>query len=359
MSRVSYQQQPPRSGSSGFSIVELMIGLTIGLLVLLIIMQVFSVYEDQKRTTTSTSDAQTNGNIALALIKRDAQMAGFGLLPMDPASTMATNIAYRCDPSPTYDHDNDALTPAIDVLFPLVITDDAGPDGSDSITIRYGDPQGGGVPVEVLSVTGLDIGVETNLGCRDNDTVLAVQGTACTMTRVNDGDLAVETTSITVENAAGITLGTALACMGQWQQRIYSVNNNAQLALNDMPNTTGIVNIQAQYGISNVGNSNQITQWVDASGIWAAPTVANRNRIKAVRVAVVARDGKRDTNVVTATCSSLTAPDPTGLCTWAGSAGSPAPAIDLSALADWDHYRYRVFETIIPLRNMVWSRGVL
>ena len=34
---------------------------------------------------------------------------------------------------------------------------------------------------------------------------------------------------------------------------------------------------------------------------------------------------------------------------------SPAPTIDLSNDADWARYRYRIFETIIPLRNLIWA----
>ena len=26
---------------------------------------------------------------------------------------------------------------------------------------------------------------------------------------------------------------------------------------------------------------------------------------------------------------------------------------------DWQHYRYRVLETIIPLRNVIWARPLL
>jgi len=25
-------------------------------------------------------------------------------------------------------------------------------------------------------------------------------------------------------------------------------------------------------------------------------------------------------------------------------------------LPDWDHYRYKVYETVVPLRNVLWSR---
>jgi type IV pilus assembly protein PilW len=108
-----------------------------------------------------------------------------------------------------------------------------------------------------------------------------------------------------------------------------------------------------------------VTQWVDATAAtgFATPTVANRNRIKAIRIAVVARNPKIEPASVnplpTNTCSSRILPSPTGLCAWAGTAASPAPAIDLSADASWQRYRYRVFETIIPLRNIIWSKDTL
>ena len=65
-----------RSDQAGFSLVELMVGLTIGMLAVIIIVQVMSVFEAQRRTTTGTADAQTNGGIALFTIARDMQMAG-------------------------------------------------------------------------------------------------------------------------------------------------------------------------------------------------------------------------------------------------------------------------------------------
>jgi type IV pilus assembly protein PilW len=123
----------------------------------------------------------------------------------------------------------------------------------------------------------------------------------------------------------------------------------------------GVVNIQAQYGVSASASSNQVTQWVEPNGVtWAVPTVADRNRIKAVRIAVIARNAKVEQSAVTNSCSSTTAASPTGLCAWEGSAASPAPAVILN-LADtnWQKYRYRVFETTIPLRNVIWSKDTL
>ena len=100
---------------------------------------------------------------------------------------------------------------------------------------------------------------------------------------------------------------------------------------------------------------------MDASGgTWAAPTVANRNRIKAIRVAVFARNSKLEGEVVSAPCSAVNSAAPGGLCAWAGSVASPAPVVDLSTgNANWNRYRYRVFETIVPLRNVIWSKDTL
>ena len=50
---------------NGFSLVEILVGMVIGLFGIIIITQIFALAEGQKRTTTSGSDAQTNGNIAL------------------------------------------------------------------------------------------------------------------------------------------------------------------------------------------------------------------------------------------------------------------------------------------------------
>lgn len=350
---------------AGFSLVEILVGLVIGMLATLVIMQVFAAYEGQKRTTMGSADAQTNGSIALFTIQREAQMAGFGLSVFD-----TVNSPLRCTTSPLdVDHDGNGATPNIG-MFPLIITDGgAGAGASDSIRIRYstdGASAKSGIAVKITGIASPDVGVDNNLGCNNGDVVMISKGASCVMTRVNDNNLAVDTTHIGLASTAGVTISASLACMGAWNQFEYSVVNG-QLQRHDAskvdaaPIVSDIVNIQAQYGVSAIANSNQVTSWVDASGaVWGpAITVADRNRIKAIRVAVVARNGLMEKDNVTFTCSSLTAAAPTGLCAWAGTAGSPAPAIDLSNDANWQRYRYRVYETIIPLRNMVWSRSTL
>ncbi len=338
---------------TGFSLVEIMVGLVIGMLATVVIMQVYSVFEAQKRTTTGASDAQTNGSIALYMIRRDAEMAGFGLPVFSHANT-----PLLCDPVPTIDHDGNAATAPIGIEA-LVITDGGG-GLSDTISIRYGTSDMGGISSKITGVVAGNIATITNnMACQLNDVALIANGAVCALSKVTS--LNASTDKVT---AAGVAKDASFACLGRWEQFQYAVNNGG-LELNGVPSVAGIVNIQAQYGISATADSNQVVQWVNASGAtWANPTVTNRNRIKAVRIAVVARNGQLEKTDVTSACSSLTAAAPTGLCAWDATSASPAvaspaPAIDLTADANWQRYRYRVYETIVPLRSIIWSREAL
>lgn len=349
----------PTFRQAGFSLVEIMIGLTIGLLATLVIMQVLSVFEAQKRSTTGSADAQTNGSIALYSIGRELQVAGYPLMPV------STNSPLLCT-TLTIDGVVDNTVP--NRLSPVVITDGGAAAGaSDTLTIRYGDAPAGGIPTQINGVgapTANDITVASNFGCQPDTEALVVNGTACALTDVSNGASAVSaagvvpaTVNLKYMNVTAV--GANFACLGEWNEIVYTVSNGS-LVRDGRTIVADVVNIQAQYGVSATAQSNQVTQWVDASGgTWAAPALADRNRIKAIRIAVVARNAKKELSAVTSACSSTTSAAPTGLCAWAGSAASPAPTIDLSNDPDWQKYRYRVFETIIPVRNMIWSSSAL
>lgn len=335
-----------------------MVGLAIGMLATVVIMQVLSVFENQKRTTTGTADAQTNGSIALYNVGREMQLAGFPLMPVTNSPLECTALTVN------------GVADTINRLSPVSITQGvaaAGVSASDQVTIRYGNSQMGGVPTQITAMgapTANDATVNNNLGCQVNDIAIIVPNVNnCAMTSVTALSAAgVVPNIITLQNTTAAAAGANLACMGGWNEVTYRVSNG-NLERNGVPMVAGVVNLQAQYGISVAANSNQVTRWVDAAGgTWAAPTVANRNRIKAIRIAVIARNTKSEPAAVTTACNSTTAAEPTGLCAWAGSWASPAPAVDLSAggtITDWQRYRYRVFETIIPLRNVIWSRDTL
>lgn len=371
-----------RKRCTGFGLVEIMVGLLIGLLATLAVMQVYSTFEGQKRGTTGTADAQTGGSMALYAMKRDVEMAGYGI----PVFS-AANSPLRCTTVPSFDHDGNAATPAIDI-FPAVITD--GGAGSDSLSIRFGRTDTAGIPVRFSLSGGTDAIVANNLGCQAGDWAVISNGANCAMIKVSESviDLPPPATRtdwgrVQLAGAPDIASGS-IACLGRYQkdppfddhssplEYLYWIDNG-QLVMGGDPATPNsgvvvmadIVSIQAQYGVSASPGDNRITQWVDATGAdWSATGtnwITSRNRIKAIRIAVVARNGQLEKTDVTSACSSLTAATPTGLCTWdatsaAPGVASPAPAIDLSADTEWRRHRYRVFETIVPLRSMIWSK---
>lgn len=399
------------SHAHGFSLVELMVGLVIGLIATLVISQTFSVFEGQKRTTTGVSDTQTNGTIALYNVMRDAQMAGFGLPFLD-----RTNPPMTCSPAPTIDHDNNAATPAID-LFPVVITDGGAAAGaSDQVALRYSFtytqpaladrrkvliggiqtdfPSNPGVSVEVinpLNATTTGVTVHNNRGCQNGDIVLASKFdktsgiNACALLKVTatNAVLDADTTKLKLNAVIPVLphsyINGSLSCLGRWNEITYRVNGNKELerggqpyADNDptlanrglpnaafVPNVAGVVNVQAQYGVSTNAQDNQISNWVDATGAWLNPAFADKVRIKAIRVAIVARSGLLEKENVTGACTTAQGTVNNGPCAWDDAGLDPAPKIDLSDDANWRRYRYRVYETIIPIRNIAWARGNL
>ncbi len=346
----------------GFSLIEILVGLVIGLLATLVIMQIFATFEGQKRSTTGNADAQTNGSIVLFTMQRDLLMAGFGISAYD-----TLNNPFKCNPTVNVDHDGNAATPNID-MFPIQIID-GGATGSDQVIVRYSTDGATSLGGNAVKVVGLgpasnQVFVDNNLGCNNGDVVLLSTLTTCSMTRVTSLP---DTQHINLQSVSGAAIGSSVSCMGKWDQFTYTLVNN-QLQRNDANNlpavttplVSDIVNMQAQYGVSATAKNNQITQWVSASGgTWATPSVANRNRIKAIHIAVVARNGLQEKLAVTATCTTAKGTVNNGPCAWDDAGLDAAPVIDLSSDPNWQKYRYRVYDAIIPLRNMVWSKARL
>ena len=155
-----------------------------------------------------------------------------------------------------------------------------------------------------------------------------------------------------------------------WVARRYSVDvASGQLMVDDgggaQEFADGIVAIRAQYGIdTSTPLDNVVDEWVDPRPVLGNPfadsvpnhlsfntatrasIAAGWRRVQAIRIAVVARSGLLEKTEVESR-SSITL--------WANPAGNPTPAPVFNiAAGDARHYRYKVFESIVPLRNMVW-----
>ena len=154
-----------RGGVRGVSLVELMVGLVIGLVAVIVVMQVFAVSEGSRRTTTGGDDAQMAGFLALGTLQQDLRQAGVGV---------NARRLVGCD-----------LTlpngVVVDNLGPVTINHPdipAGDTGTDTLLVVYGDtnrtPEGDLVPAQPAANK---YTVSTPTGYRNGDQVIAATAT--------------------------------------------------------------------------------------------------------------------------------------------------------------------------------------
>jgi type IV pilus assembly protein PilW len=360
---------------TGWGLAEMMVGVMISMIAVLVICESFSAFEAQKRTTTSAIAAQEAGLLALSAIERDARVAGYGLV---------VNNALACTTINIYQAGALAAIPAM----PIAIAD-GGATASDSITFMYSTSSFAATPSALTidaptSTPVVMVGnTANNAAFTAGDFIMLAQptmGKPCARLRVTGtvaagSDVQILHASSDPSNppsavnlfptapSAGYTASTSdpsvAINMGAMVNSTYSVLNGS---LAYMDNTrgagpitlsTGIVSLQAQYGVASAG-SQTVNEWVDAKGSWATPSAVDIARIKAVRIAIIARSALLEKDNVTQPCVNSAGTNK-GPCAWLDNAASPAPLIDLSADPNWQRYRYRVYETIIPLRNIVWG----
>lgn len=363
--------------NKGFSLIEIMVGMVIGMISMLVIAQVFTVFEGQKRTTTGGADAQTNGAIGLYMIERGAKMAGWGLSASLYASCQGGQTYTYCDGSAAC---GGTAGPLSGFSFMAVRLADGGTD-PDSVNIQFfADPNLDTFKLPATTtLTGtmpqssaeLDVGSVS--GCAEGGMVLVASGDGnCTLMQITQ----VQGTALKLQHNPGgsggiynptinyqkdnswpaYSQGAQLSCMDKPPNAFYETYSidsaERQLLKTDQttanePMMAGIMDLQAQYGIAPAG-SQQVDQWVDATGgTWSNPTATNDwKRIKAVRIALVARSGQYEKPDDSGNCTATTAT--TGWSSWATFDTTNYPA-------DWKCYRYKTFETIVPLRNVIWA----
>jgi type IV pilus assembly protein PilW len=120
----------PRSRSHGLSLVEILVGVAIGLIGTVAIFQAVAVWSKHTATTTSGGDAQVAGTLALFNIERDVKQAGHGF-GRAVTQVMGCNVAAT------------DTTPARAFNFPLQAVAIAASAGGapDTVSILYGNPR--------------------------------------------------------------------------------------------------------------------------------------------------------------------------------------------------------------------------
>lgn len=392
------RNRPSSRKSRGFTLVELMVGVLIGLIGTVVIFQVFAVSESQKRTTTGGSDAQQNGVFGLFQIERDVRMAGYGLNHM---------ALLGCQINGWYEPGAAAISFK---LVPVEIINGAA-GAPDQIRLAFGNSDLFMAPAQLIQTmpnSSAVYKVNNRFGFNPGDLVVAAQdGKACTLAQAtnipgggNSDNVVHNSGNYKNQDGANVPAdynrpgglpapndikydawnpatnsGGRLYNLGAAPTVVtYSIQNNQLVATNSLtPGVAGavaaladgVVQLQAQYGydgngdgrvasnspsVVNVTIGGNADQWADNMPVGATP--ADWARVIAVRLVITARSMTPERpNPATGLCET-TAASPKWI--------TPAPplGIDLDvSIADpvnWKCYRYRTFEVMVPVRNMVW-----
>jgi type IV pilus assembly protein PilW len=368
-----------KSRQNGLSLVEILVAVTIGMIGIMIITHVYLTSERFNRSTIGEGGAQTNGLIALFSIEREVRSSGYGIAD---SSVLGCGEVFWYH-NPNYSKNITASSP-LERIFaaPVFIeTDTTSPfTDPDRITVMFGSDAERMVPGQIKSFTAGSnlVDTESKVGFAANDMVLLVGGTGCTLAKVTavevDPSQKLQLNPGTPNNPASwgsfptaYGIGDMIINLGATPHiRRYSIvagrlRSTDLLALPggagtaEVDLTDGIVDLRAQYGKDN-GIDNGT---VDAAAFapndyqldqFSSTTPANSaewQQVLSIRVGLLARIGDYEKPNAAGECgATTTAPS------WSGGAFS---AIDIATTTSPDRcYRYRVFETTVPLRNMIW-----
>lgn len=391
----------PARAQRGVTLVELMVGMVIGLLAVLVIAQVTTVYEGRKRTITAGSDAQVNGALALQVLQRDVQTSGYGLA--EGGAVGCRMVGQRAGMATRFER----------TLAPVVITDGAG-GAADSLDVLMSNHADFSLPTRVANNhlregSAFVITHHTGLGHHKGDLMLAVplptpdptdpsrhcslfnlsadpvagsnqilhdagvdgpwnqDSTATVFPGRQTTDIAYPAGSLLLNLGSLISRRFCLTGLGDTRCDETGAQIPYQLRQLSFDSRTGltaaddlypqIVQLQAVYGIDTSATADQVAD------VWSAasPTTARDwQRVVAVRVAVVARSTQNEQRPASRSASqTLDGWVTPNLPVWYPDGVTGAPLrVDLAppgAGDDWRNYRYKVFETVIPLRNQLWQ----
>ncbi|MES1987903.1 MAG: PilW family protein [Pseudomonadota bacterium] len=368
----------------GFSLVELMVGLVIGLLMSLVVYNVLNVNEGRKRTTTSLNDVNQAGSYAIYQLDKQIRSAGSGFTSGGDKVGADYTFGCRLDmalngaqltPAATFPAPFASVGTAIRVA-PVIIYDGAAGAGGDVIITMSGNAGLGEAPTGFTSLaTAATLKLVNQAGVRPNDVVLLadagvsispclVQQVASTFTQTAGGSnvsLAGNYYSATVNSRSvnDFTATSQVINLGQSPNlNMFAVGANNTLmkydlmqvrqasAIGSTPNPSvyvdSVYQLHALYGVDTVPASSTLT-WVAPSGAFSAANLltgtlaaaTQMKRIKAIKIGIVMRTPLLERQAVSGPTLQLFSDT----------------ALPITVSLNPTTFRYRSFEAVIPLRN--------
>ena len=359
----------------GFGLIEILVGVTIGVVGILVMFQTLAAWTARASSTDSGGDAQITGALAMFSLERDIRLAGIGFGTANPANmgcTVSANFGGTAFNFP---------------LAAVVIAQGAN-GAPDTVTVLHGNSPALVVGRGYTASSDDSKRVETwRSGFHAGDLVVASSrvaadpsadstATACALVEITGLPVDPQTLEHRAEanytnfynhhegvarfnpkGGIGVVLaGGSLFNLGpeprlnRWQVDAAGVLSGTDLLYQggSFAVAEGVVDLQAQYGVDN-NNDQRIgggDEWTDKGPAdWAAPN--DWTRVRAIRIALLVRSRQFERDEVTPAKP-----------TWAD--GTEFAMANLGAAStdanDWKHYRYHVQEQVIPLRNILWGQ---
>jgi type IV pilus assembly protein PilW len=369
---------------SGFSLVEVMVAMVIGLLGIIVMMQMFSLFEGQKRTTGSGDDAISSGAVSLYGVQRMIQQSGWGTSALPLIGCGLTGLV-----------SGGASIP----LVPVTINHSSitGHDANtDTLLVMSGNGNGTVEGDAISSGGGTSYTVHTPTGFAAGDRVVAVpkaRPSPCSLALTSISGATAVGVPVTVLAAAGFAVGTndLLFNLGPLPTvRAYAIRNgnltvcdytanNCGTSANNtdtaiwVPVANNVVSMRAEYGRDTTQAAmdgivdvwDQTALWPTASGSGLVSSDTGKDtqacallRVAAVRIVLVARNSQPEKTLdwpaLTDHVADHVFPDPR---TWMGNQVVTLPSPS-ATWPTWKDFRYKTFQTVIPLRNIT-SQGVV
>jgi type IV pilus assembly protein PilW len=367
----------------GVTLIELMVGLAIGLVILLAVFQIYGTWDGRQRTGSAKNDAQMVGTLAAVTLEHDLRQAAHGFGPASSPTELRTGCVTSAFFGAVFTFN----------LMPVEIINGAA-GASDQINVLYGSSGHRSTREWVVGSTATTKTLINRAGFMAGDRVVlsnSVVANTCQMIEITAATTAIVGdprsfwhatgpyqsaytavgvfTNATMNDAAGtganefdqaFNIGPAPQA-NSWRiggasplrpvlQRTnrFPTNGVASAAVEV---AEGIVNLQAQYGYDTDGNGQiAANEWLNA-----APAVPDWSRLLAVRYGLLARSRNYE-------ALPFRAPNPA----WAGGqfvmadiSNSPGGA-DTNPLGanNWRAYRHMVYEGVIPMRNVLWGQAL-
>lgn len=377
-----------RHAHRGFSLVEIMVGVAIGLVGLLVIFKTVAIWDSHTRSATSGGDAQVAGTLAMFNIERDIKLAGMGF-----GTAPATEMGCQVDATDTTGRGAFNFR-----LYPVLIAEGAG-NAPDTLTVLYGNSSFISSREEFTGSTAAGKQLPRRNGFREGDMAVVAGVPAgipavppCALVQIT-GNTNPDTYTLDHANGGFVAdpaYGAASAASrfndvagtpGYSTGGIYSLGPGPQLNVWQVANgrslqridflrdpatpfdvADGVVSVKAIYGLD-IDTDNRVTGACPGPE-WTTTPPTDWTTVRAIRVAILIRSSQfersADATASAAVSAAVTTANPSWSC---GNFLMTNVDGGLDSFSDtqsnpnnWRYYRYQVYEKVIPLRNMIWGQ---